>query len=173
MNTTLRTLFGYHAWANADLFATLERLDPAAHRERMAAAIRLINHHHVVARIFAAHLAGTTHGYTADNAADAPALGALRAAVTASDRWYLDFVRDIRPAELAEAVAFVFTDGDAGCMSREEMLIHVVMHAGYHRGEVGRILAQSSVTPPWDTLAVFLHQTEPARRLRAVTPQPA
>jgi uncharacterized damage-inducible protein DinB len=70
------------------------------------------------------------------------------------------------PAALAEVLAFTFTDGDAGRMTRGEMLAHVVLHGGYHRGEVGRILRQLAITPPWDTFAVFLHQTEPGRRLR-------
>jgi uncharacterized damage-inducible protein DinB len=55
-------------------------------------------------------------------------------------------------------------------MSREEMLTHVVTHGGYHRGEVGRILAQLSVSPPWDTFAVYLHKTEPSRRLKRQGP---
>ncbi len=52
-------------------------------------------------------------------------------------------------------------------MSRQEMLMHVATHGGYHRGEVGRILAQLSLAPPWDTFAVYLHQSEPSRRLQA------
>ena len=52
--------------------------------------------------------------------------------------------------------------------SREEMMTHVVTHGGYHRGEIGRILVQIGVTPPWDTFAVHLHQTEPSRRLQVI-----
>ncbi|RVC60545.1 hypothetical protein EN766_38785, partial [Mesorhizobium sp. M2A.F.Ca.ET.046.02.1.1] len=43
---------------------------------------------------------------------------------------------------------------------------HVVLHGGYHRGEVGRMLAGIAVSPPWDTYAVHLHRVEPARRLQ-------
>jgi uncharacterized damage-inducible protein DinB len=87
-------------------------------------------------------------------------------AMAASDRWYLDYLETVTPELLSEAVPFLFTDGDKGCMSREEMLAHVVTHGGYHRGEVGRILAQLSISPPWDTLAVYLHSTDPSRRLK-------
>jgi len=48
------------------------------------------------------------------------------------------------------------------------MLTHVVTHAGYHRGEVGQIMKQLSIELPWDTFAVYLHRTEPSRRLNAV-----
>lgn len=166
MSGLLHTLFGYHTWANADLFGKLEELDPERQGAELARALRLISHYHVVARIFAAHLSGETHRYTSDNVAQTPALADLRSAVTDSDRWYLDYVAHVPPGRLTERLAFMFTDGDKGYMSREEMLGHVILHGGYHRGEVGRILSQLSIMPPWDTLAVYLHQTEPARRLQ-------
>ena len=65
---------------------------------------------------------------------------------------------------LAEPIIFSFTDGDAGCMSREEMLLHVATHAGYHRGEAGRMLCPLGVALPWDTYAVYLHCSQPSRR---------
>lgn len=166
MSGLLETLYGYHVWANADLFDKLESLDREKNRTELQTALRLISHYHVVSRIFAAHLQGIPHGLTSDNLEAIPALEELRTAVESTDRWYLDYVRSISADALSEAVAFAFTDGDKGYMTREEMLTHVAVHAGYHRGEVGRILWQLSVTPPWDTYAVYLHQTDPARRLQ-------
>jgi uncharacterized damage-inducible protein DinB len=162
----LRDLFRYNAWANDELFAKLENLDPELHQESRHAAIRLLNHCHVVNRIFAAHLTGMAHGYAASNTPETPALGALRSATAALDRWYLDYVETVSPDDLAAPVPFVFTDGDRGCMSRQEILTHVAIHGTYHRGEVGRILRQLSAPLPWDTFAVYLHQAEPGRRDR-------
>lgn len=164
MSEMLQSLYGYQAWANRDLLDKLARLDGTTQAAERDTALRLISHYHVVARIFAAHLAGTDHGYTSDNTAETPTLDQLRAAVAATDRWYQDYVRTISSEALAEAVAFSFTDGDKGCMTRQEMLLHVALHSAVHRGEVCRILWQLSITPPWDTFAVFLHQSEPARR---------
>lgn len=162
----LRSLFAYQAWANDELLEKIASLDRHVHNEERHTAIRLINHSHVVARIFSAHLVGASHGYSADNTVDTPALAELRAAVAASDRWYLDYLEIVSPEQLSELVPFVFTDGDKGSMSRQEMLMHVALHGGYHRGEIGRILAQLSITPPWDTFAVHLHQAELSRRLQ-------
>lgn len=164
MSTFLRTLYGYHAWANADLFKKLESIDDEKHGTELQTALRLISHHYVVSRIFAGHLQGIPHDFTSDNLNETPALDDLNAAVTSSDQWYLDYISTISAAALSEPVAFTFTDGDKGFMTREEMLIHVALHSGYHRGEVGRILRQLSITPPWDTFAVYVHQSEPARR---------
>ncbi|SDR32442.1 Uncharacterized damage-inducible protein DinB (forms a four-helix bundle) [Rhizobiales bacterium GAS113] len=161
----LRTLFRYQAWANNELLEKIESLDPELHKEERHAAIHLINHSYVVDQIFAAHLVGAKHNFSADNTTDTPGLEDLRLAVAASDRWYLEYLETLAPELLSESVPFEFTDGDKGCMSHEEMLTHVVIHGGYHRGEVGRIMAQLSIRPPWDTYAVYLHSTEPSRRL--------
>jgi uncharacterized damage-inducible protein DinB len=164
-----RPLFHYQSWANAALLAALASLPTELDAQKQHSARRLINHNYSVGQIFAAHLVGARHSYTTDNTTDTPALEDLRLAVLASDRWYLGYLETVTPAQLSENVPFVFTDGDRGYMSREEMLAHVVTHGIYHRGEVGRILTQLSITPPWDTFAVFLHSTEPERRLQLST----
>lgn len=166
MRDLLRSLLGYHAWANRDLFEKLQQLDPEQNISERHTAIRLINHYHVVARIFAGHLTGTAHGCVSDNTEATPELNDLARDVAALDGWYLDYIEKTLPASLGEFVAFTFTDGDRGYMSRAEMISHVVLHAGIHRGEVARILSQLSITPPWDTFAVFVHGTQPQRRLQ-------
>lgn len=142
----------------------METLDPAAHADERHAAIRIFNHTYVVDRIFAAHLTGGTHAYEATNTTETPTLGALRAMVAASDQWYVDYAGSLAPALLREAITFAFTDGGNGRMTREEMLIHVATHGGYHRGAIGRILAQLSIAPPRDIFTAYLHRAEPARR---------
>ena len=164
----LRSLFTYQAWANDELLEKLASLDSHTRGKERLIAIRLLNHNLVVSKIFAAHLTGARHGYSSDNTEDTPALDALRTDVAAMDRWYLDYLETVAPDHLSEPVPFVFTDGDKGSMSRQEMLTHVIIHGGYHRGEVGRLLSQISIAPPWDSFAVYLHQTEPSRRLQAV-----
>lgn len=166
MSVLLQRLYGYHAWANNDLLNKLGTLDRERHKAELHTALRLVSHYYIVSRIFAAHLIGTEHGYASDNTDGTPTLDELRTAVTISDQWYLDYVCGVSSESLAEPVPFTFTDGDKGYMTREEMLTHVALHGGYHRGEIGRILWQLSVTPPWDTFAVYLHQTEPVRRQR-------
>ena len=162
----LRTLFSYRAWANDAFLERMKGFDPEQHQDAMHAAVRLMNHCYVVDQIFAAHLVRKEHAFSADNTADTPTLEALRSAIATLDRWYLDYLETMTPQLLSERLPFVFTDGDKGFMSREEMLVHVATHSSYHRGEVGRIMAQQSLPLPWDTFAVYLHQAEPSRRLQ-------
>lgn len=163
----LTSLLQYKAWANQELFAELQRLDPHSQQTELHAALRILNHIHVVERIFVANLQGLAHNYNATNTTETPTLEALYQAVQETDRWYLDYVAGLDAQQLEERLNFRFVDGDAGCMSRAEMLAHIVTHGGYHRGAVGRIMAQLTLAPPRDIYTRFLHQSEPQRRQAA------
>jgi uncharacterized damage-inducible protein DinB len=165
--TLLHTLFKYQAWANDEFLEKMKGFDSQLHNERRYIAMRLMNHTCTVSQIFAAHLSGTKHNFSSDNPAEIPSLEDLRVAVTAADRWFLEYLKNVTPEQLAESVPFVFTDGDKGYMSREEMLTHVVTHNGYHRGEIGRMMKELGLPIPWDTFAVHLHQADPSRRLKS------
>jgi len=161
--TILRSLFAQKSAANGELFdvlASVSSEDAAA----VQMAIRTLNHIFVVDRIFRAHLLGENHNYAATNTPDTPELGSLNFAVAETDLWFEDYVAGITDESLAETVSFQFTDGDAGRMTREEMLAHVIAHGAYHRGNVGQVLKGIEVTPPRDLFTKFLHVREPARR---------
>lgn len=162
--STLISLFGYKAWANAELFTLLATL-PAERVDELNTCVRTLNHIYVVDRIFRAHLSGELRPFDATNTSATPSLAQLRADVEASDAWYQEYVSAITTAGAAEIVDFTFTDGDRGRMSREEILLHVITHGGYHRGNVGQVLKSISVAPPRDLYTKFLHQSEPDRRV--------
>jgi uncharacterized damage-inducible protein DinB len=156
----LQSLFHYKACVNEKILAELAKIDPDTHQSERHAAIRLLNHIYVVDRIFAAHLSGERHTYTATNTPETPSFEVLRFGMTESDRWYVEYVGKISPESLLEMVKFTFTDGLPGSMSREEILAHIATHGDYHRGALGRILPQLSVRP----LTVYLHEADPRRR---------
>ncbi len=163
--TLLHQLFRQKAWINRETFDQMLKFDPVAQQAERHSAIRILNHVYVVDRIWAAHLTAAKHHYEATNTTEMPALEALREAVRASDDWYVAYTAHLSEAQLAENIAFTFTDGDKGCMSREEILAHVATHGSYHRGAAGRVMVQSSLTPPPDSLTTFLHKFEPQRHI--------
>jgi uncharacterized damage-inducible protein DinB len=161
---TLPSLYAQKTWANQELFNVLASVDAAEHAATLHSAIRMLNHIHVVDRIFQAHLTGHAHGYKATNTDDTPELGELQFNVAETDAWYEGYVATATDADLAQRVPFTFTDGDRGLMSRGEMLAHVITHGSYHRGNVGQMLKFISVAPPRDLYTKFLHVSEPGRR---------
>ena len=74
----LTSLLQYKAWANQELFTELQRLDPLTQHSELHAALRILNHIHVVERIFVANLQGIHHSYSATNTAETPTLAAMR-----------------------------------------------------------------------------------------------
>ena len=160
----LTSLFAQKSWANRELFDVVASVNSTEYAAELHMAIRTLNHIYVVDRIFRAHLAGETHPYTATNTPETPELGELHFAVAETDLWFENYVSKIGAPALTQSLAFQFTDGDSGRMTREEMLFHVLTHGSYHRGNVGQILKGISVAPPRDLFTKFLHVHEPARR---------
>jgi uncharacterized damage-inducible protein DinB len=156
----LQALLRYKADADAELLDALVAL-PEPSTPATREALRVLNHAHIVDRIFAAHLEKRAHAYETNWIDDAPPIAQLSSGMRDTDRWYIDYVSRLSPAALEETIDFVFTDGARGRMSREEMLAHVITHAGYHRGEAGRLLPQINAR---DVFAGYLHRVEPGRR---------
>ena len=160
----LTSLFAQKSWANRELFDVLASVTSTEHAAALHTAIRTLNHIYVVDRIFRAHLAGEKHPYTATNTPETPDWASfISQSPKPTSGSKTTSPRSTDPA-LAQSLAFQFTDGDAGRMTREEMLFHVLTHGSYHRGNVGQVLKGISVAPPRDLLTKFLHVSEPSRR---------
>jgi uncharacterized damage-inducible protein DinB len=164
-STILISLFGAKSWANIKLFEVLTESVLQVSPEHRRSMVQTLNHVHVVDRIFRAHLLGERHPYTATSTSATPDLSSLRLEVAATDLWFEGYVATVERSALEEVIAFQFTDGDRGQMTREEMLHHVITHGAWHRGEVGQILESNSISSPPDSFTKFLHATQPSRRL--------
>ncbi|GAA3965253.1 DinB family protein [Allohahella marinimesophila] len=164
---SLLNLFRYKAWANTELFELIGNISFEAFPEQWTTAVRLLNHTLVVDQIFAAHLQGRAHAFEATNTVETPCLKVLQTSVQTSDQWFIHYVSELNPGTLKANVTFEFTDGDAGSMTREEILNHLVIHSTYHRGNIGMLLNACGLDRPKDTLTRFLHAFEPSRRTEA------
>jgi uncharacterized damage-inducible protein DinB len=164
--TVITLLLQYKAASNSELLLALNAVDDEPHTTEYRIALRVLNHAHLVDRIFATNLQDKHHSYAANWSADTPVLARLAPDIRATDQWYLDFISRASSSDLEELVEFTFTDGKQGRMSREEMLAHVVTHSGYHRGEVGRLLPKIESTAMRDVFAGYLHRSDPSRTQR-------
>lgn len=173
MNGILVSLFAYKAWANAELHGALARFDAQQHPHTFRSMLQILDHSNVVDRIFQGHLSGTGLPLKATCSEQTPDLPALCDTVSATDHWYLQFVSSVSAERLNQRVHFTFTDGAPGAMSCQEMLLHAITHAGYHRGSVGQMLEDTGVDSPPDSLTKFLHRHEPERRLGAASDRTA
>ena len=165
MTQTLQRLFRFKAWADEELLDGLARLERGS--RALDLAVQALSHTYIVDRIFMAHLRRRAHAYVAATAGTPPAFELLAADIRRSDREYVDFVSKLDRVQLAERIEFRFTDGAAGCMSREEMLLHVITHGVGHRGQVSALMLLNSLPAARDGLTTYLHEAEAAARGRA------
>jgi uncharacterized damage-inducible protein DinB len=164
-NSLLISLFEHKAWCNRGLIEALRAAPETADRRELAVALFTFDHTNVVDRIFQAHLMGAEHGIEDVVATRFPQLDELARTMAETDAWYLDYVRDVTPAELEEVVTFTFVDGDPGRMTRGEILAHVITHGASHRGAVGKMLEQIQVRGASDMVTTFsrVRREGPAR----------
>lgn len=168
MRETFIRLFRYKAWANDELLRNLATLPDDSGVAILAT--KALSHSHVVDRIFAAHLRRKSHSYHSTNPDSLPTMSKLSAEVRESDQEYLDYVSTLSVDQLSERMEFRFTDGARGCMSREEILLHIVTHGVGHRGQINALMMLNAMTPANDGLTTYLHSAEAEARGRGRKP---
>lgn len=163
--STARMLTRYNAWANNLMFEAVTALpEGEAVRERKSLfrnMVHTLNHNYVIDRIWQGHLEGRDHGYTARNTKDHPPLAELWNLQRDVDGWYVNWSDALEDAALDEIVNFTLIGGNAGAMTRSEILLHVTSHCSYHRGFVADMFFEVPARPPTMDLPVYLRETRP------------
>lgn len=152
----VRTLTAYNAWANDGLFTILETTDEVQRIPEAPILLAILNHAHVVSQIFRAHMTGESHEYQSANPEYALPLDEVSASARAIDAWYCDYAHSLNETELTQRIDFCFTSGEKASMTRAEMILHVVNHGTYHRGNAGVILQKNGILPNRDVITDFL-----------------
>ena len=152
----VQTLTRYKAWANKTLFSKLFSTPDIEKIKDIQAIISTLNHAYVVDCIFKAHLEKVPHSFTDVNTSPLPSLSQLNNSFSAIDKWYVDYTDAISDSELYERLEFQFTSGEKASMLRSEIIFHVINHGTYHRGNVGVLLQQNSISPDKDVITDFL-----------------
>ena len=151
----LRTLVGYKAWANKGLFTTLLSHPKIESIKDTKSIVSTLNHTYVIDLIFQAHLTGKTHKFSGVNTEEQPSLQELWNNVQTTDQWYINYIDSVDGTNLSDQVSFEFTSGEETTMLRSEMILHVVNHGTYHRGNVGVLLLQDGINPDKDVVTDF------------------
>ncbi|NWK79211.1 DinB family protein [Aquitalea sp. LB_tupeE] len=156
--------FAYKQWADQRTLQAVATLDATAQSAALAFVCQQLNHMLIVEELFRARLLGLPAPHAATNTVSLPALDELQSRLHASDNWFADYATTLAPASRDEIIRFVFADGQAGSMSREEILFHIINHGTYHRGAIGHALEQAGAARPADTYTLYIHAAEPQRR---------
>jgi len=146
-------------WADRGLYEVVGRNFDALSAADASIMLRILDHMHVVDRIFQHHLQGLPHSFQAPRSERMPDLQALANDVREVDDWYVSYVSCLAESDFEQPVDFVFTSGKAARMRRGEILLHVCLHGNYHRGNAGAVLQLRGITPSRDAITDFLEDT--------------
>lgn len=143
-------------WADRGLYDVVSQNIDRLSEENASIMLRILDHMHVVDRIFQHHLQGLSHAFVAPRSEKIPELQALAKEVTEVDEWYVSYVDSLAETDLEQHVDFAFTSGKPARMRRAEIILHVCQHGTYHRGNAGAVLQLKGVTPSRDAVTDFL-----------------
>lgn len=162
----LQTLFDYKVWANGIALAQMEAIsEEELHRNRGAmygSILGTMNHVWVVEDIFRHHLQGIAHGYTARINDRHWPLADLISRCAEMDDWYRRIMTGWSETAWKEPIHFTFVGGGDGVMTRQEIILHLVNHATYHRGFISMMLSQIPHRMVANDLTVYLRDHRPA-----------
>lgn len=157
----------YMAWADDVMLKNAAKLPEAAlnaPRDALFGSIAgTFDHILVVGEIFRAHLEGRDHGHHARHRAEPLPFPEVARRLREMNDHYMALARQWSDRDLAETVRFTFVGGGEGAMTREDILLHLVNHATYHRGFVSTLLHPHKTKGAANDLTVFLRDVWPDR----------
>ncbi|MEM8498130.1 MAG: DinB family protein [Pseudomonadota bacterium] len=159
----LETLMRYKQWANDLLFSAAKELTEAeltAQRSIVFGSIlRTLNHTFAMDLVWQANLLGRPHSFSTRNPDECPSLEQLLIDQNELDEWFISYAEALTSENEDHIVGFTFVGSGPGAMTRRDILLHVVNHGTYHRGNVTGIMYDCSVEPPTTDYSVFLKQS--------------
>ena len=156
----------YKHWSDQRIFSAVQQVDRGQHEPQLQFALQQLNHMTIVEELFKARLLGAPAPHESTNTAAIPQLQQLEQRNAVSNRWFQGYAAELNADERDTAVVFQFADGQAGCLTRREILFHIINHGTYHRGAIGHALDLAGGLRPADTYTAYIHEVDPSRRQR-------
>ena len=98
-------------WADRGLYDVVSRNFDRLTSEDAWLMLRILDHIHVVDRIFQHHLQGLPHTFQAPRSQEMPELQTLANGAREVDDWYASYVGGLTESDFEQPVDFVFTSG--------------------------------------------------------------
>lgn len=174
----LRALVDFHYWARDRMLQAVSVLDAVQYSRAVNGSFgsvrETLNHIYGAEVVWLRRWQGESP--TAFPGQPPESVAALRAAWKQQERALRAFVATLDEQSIHRVVAYRSLAGVAGESAIWEMLVHVVNHATYHRGQVTTLLRQLGAVPPasTDLIAYFrLQRADTTTASVAVSVRPA
>jgi uncharacterized damage-inducible protein DinB len=161
----IRTLYSFNRWANARVLDAAGRLGPEEFARDLGSSYGSV-------RSTLVHVAWAEWVWlrrwlgesprTRWDEAEFPTLEALRARWSEVEREQWAFVAGLGADALDEVIAYVNARGEEWRYPLWQMLLHVVNHGTYHRGQTVTLLRQLGAQPPLTDFLYYIDDLPPA-----------
>jgi uncharacterized damage-inducible protein DinB len=160
----LHTLLAYHDWANGRLLDAVAALPEEAWTRDLGSSFPSVQA--TVAHLVGAEWVWLTRWKGERVRArpawmEAPSAALLRATLTDLERERDAFLATLGGDAFGRPVSFVLFDGSRGREALGALVLHLVNHATFHRGQLVTMLRQLGHVPPPTDLLVFLREAKP------------
>jgi len=142
----IQRFFAYDDWANHEVLRSLEALPGPPQR-----SVKLLAHILSARRLWLERLLAQkqtypvwpdfTMGQCKSEAAELPAL-------------WKKYLTALKEDELSQSLTYKNTKGESWTSQKQDILMHVVMHSTYHRGQIAADIRAAGFTPPYTD---FIH----------------
>ena len=142
----LRQLFAYDTWANREVLTGLSALEMAPARP-----VQLLAHIVSAERLWLERLQEKPQSYPVwpDFA-----LLECRREIEELEQSWTAYIADLSLQRLLRAVDYKNSKGERWSNSILDILMHVVVHSAYHRGQIAMAVREAGCTPPYTD---FIH----------------
>jgi uncharacterized damage-inducible protein DinB len=142
----LQRLFSYDDWANGEVARTLSKLESPPAR-----SIRLLGHIMSAERLWLERLRQQKQTYPVW-----PEFGLKQCEeeVGAVGELWTAYLASIREDDLSRSVAYKNTKGETFTSQTQDILMHVILHSAYHRGQIATDTRAAGFTPAYTD---FIH----------------
>ncbi len=146
--------FRYNAWANQQTLTSLREC-PAAHSESVPLLAHLFAAEHVwLSRLLANEpTVAVWPSLTIDE---------CQTLATKNERAWTDYFESVPDNGLYATVEYRNSRGESFSNSVMDILTHVTLHGGYHRGQIAKVVRRGGGTPAITDFIVFARNNAPS-----------
>lgn len=149
----VRLLVDYHYWARDRVFVAVPGLSPEHYARPLGssfASVRdTLNHIYLAEWIWYCRWQGQSP--TGPPSAQLPDVASLRQKWTEHETKVRAFLDAVDDPGLTRVIEYKLLSGQSGASPLWQMIVHVVNHATYHRGQVTTLLRQLGAAAPQST----------------------
>lgn len=141
-----RRLFRYDEWANHEILAALQKLESPPAR-----SVRLLAHIVSAERLWLERMRSEKQTYPVwlDFTLDQ-----CKLEIEESGKMWKQYFASRQPDELSDSATYKNTKGESFANQIEDILLHVILHSAYHRGQIAADLRAAGFTPAYTD---FIH----------------